>query len=136
MAVETADLARQWAELPAWPGPCDDALARRWVTPLGAMPAAPPEVDGWLLALEVALDLPASPAQQAARQQLKLLALKSALEGRSPGSAAPQRSPAQSLAAALGQAGLNAGQRERLLALLAALRRAPAGALGLLLPRL
>ncbi len=135
-AVESADLARQWAELPAWPGPCDDALARRWRAPLGALPVAQPDVDGWLLALEVALDLPASPAQQAARQQLKLLALKNALEGRSPASAAPQRSPVQSLAAALGQAGLNAGQRERLQALMAALRRAPAGALGLVLPRL
>ena len=135
MAVEPADLARQWAELPSWPGPCDDALARRWVAPVGAVPVPQPELDGWLLALEVALDLPASPAQQAARQQLKLLALKNALEGRSPGNAAPQRSPLQSLAAALGQAGLSGAQRERLQVLLAALRQAPAGALGLVLPR-
>ena len=133
-AVGAADLARRWASLPTWPGACDDALARRWVATLGAVPAPAPEVDGWLLALEVALDLPASPAQQAARQQLKLLALKNTLEGRSPGSAAPHRSPLQSLAAALGQAGLSSAQRDRLQRLLAALRQAPAGALGLVLP--
>ena len=134
-ADEPADLAQRWAGLPSWPGACDDALARRWVAPLAAVALRQPELDGWLLALEVALDLPAGPAQQAARQQLKLLALKNALEGRNPSSTAAQLSPLQSLAAALGQAGFSAAQQQRLQALLLALRQAPAGALGLVLPR-
>ena len=134
-AARPLDVAARWAALPAWPGVCADALARRWQAPLGALPKPQPEVDSWLLALEVALDMPAGPAQQAARQQLKLLALKNALEGRNAGSQAPQHSPLHCLAAVLGQAGLGGAQRERLRAVLAALRQAPAGALGLALPR-
>ncbi len=134
-AASPSDAAARWAALPAWPGVCADALTRRWQAPLGALPKPQPEVDSWLLALEVALDMPAGPAQQAARQQLKLLALKSALEGRNAGSKAPQHSPLHCLAAVLGQAGLGGAQRERLRAVLAALRQAPAGALGLSLPR-
>ena len=134
-AASALDPAARWAALPAWPGACDDALARRWVAPLGSPTKPLPEVDTGLLALELALDMPAGPAQQAARQQLKLLALKNALEGRSPGSAAPQRSPLQTLAALLGQAGLSGAQRGRLRGVLTALRQAPSGALGLLPPR-
>ena len=105
------------------------------VAPLGSPTKPLPEVDTGLLALELALDMPVGPAQQAARQQLKLLALKNALEGRSPGSATPQRSPLQTLAALLGQAGLSGAQRGRLRGVLTALRQAPSGALGLLPPR-
>ena len=133
--VTPADLAQRWAALPAWPGACDDALARRWSAPLGASAAAAASgFDDTLLQLELALDLPAQPEQQAARQRLKLLALKSALEGRT-ATGATAFSPVPGLASALGQSGLDAAQRQRLQALLAALRQAPAGALGLAMPR-
>ena len=133
--VTPADLAQRWAALPAWPGACDDALARRWSSPLGASAAAAASgFDDTLLQLELALDLPAQPEQQAARQRLKLLALKSALEGRT-ATGATAFSPVPGLASALGQSGLDAAQRQRLQALLAALRQAPAGALGLAMPR-
>ena len=133
--VTPADLAQRWAALPDWPGACDDALARRWLAPLGASAAAAASgFDDTLLQLELALDLPAQPEQQAARQRLKLLALKNALEGRT-ATGATAFSPVPGLASALGQSGLDAAQRQRLQTLLAALRQAPAGALGLAMPR-
>jgi hypothetical protein len=84
-----------------------------------------------LLRLEMALGLPATAQQQTARQQLKLRALKEAMEGRS----APTDGSAQQLAwwqSALKQGELQPEQALRLQALLAALQTAPAGTL---LPR-
>jgi hypothetical protein len=65
----------------------------------------------------------------AARRQLKLKALKDAMEGRG----SSEQGPAQQAAwfvAALRQGQLSAEQRARLQALINALREAPAGALG------
>jgi DNA repair protein SbcC/Rad50 len=101
-----------------------------------ADPAAQPDaqrMDDLLLQLEMALDLPAAPEQQAARQQLKLRALKEAMEGRTP---APKgRAPeARRLATLLGEPALDDLQRQRLLAVLTALRDAEPGTLGLPVP--
>ncbi len=78
--------------------------------------------------LEAVLDLPSTPERQAERRQLKLRALKAAMEGRVP----PTQGPAQHGAAWLAllrQGGLTPDQRQRLRALVAALRQALPGTL-------
>lgn len=109
------------------PAPWQQALTqRRAAAPRGPLPAT--EVDTLLLRLESTLNLPASPEWQAARQQLKLRALKDAMEGRAPVQSGPPQQ-AGWLQALLRQAGLDAPQRQRLHGLLAALREAPPGTL-------
>jgi DNA repair protein SbcC/Rad50 len=135
---ETADtdadeLASRWAAQDALPAMWERALADRWSSPAEPGPLSASAMDELLLQLEAALDLPATPEWQAARRHLKLRALKDALEGR----AAPHKGqdrPAQWLAAALRQSGTSTAQRERLRALIDALRRSPAGSLGLAAP--
>ena len=113
-----------------------DLLPAAWAQALAQRPAGvsagplpAPAVDELLLQLETALDLPITPARQDERRQQKLRALKDALEGRAPARpGAPQ--PAAGLVALLRQRGLAAEQRERLHAIVAALRQAPPGALG------
>lgn len=119
-----ADLAVVAVLPPAW----RDALAARASRPAGPGPLPSSEVDELLLQLEAALGLPIAPQWQAARQNLKLRALKDAMEGRK---VQPQgrSQPAAWLLAMLRQGGLDAAQSERLQALLAALREAPPGSL-------
>jgi exonuclease SbcC len=123
------DLEPRWATAGALPATWQQALAQRWARAAGPGPLATPAVDDLLLQLEAALGMPASPEWQAARHQLKLRALKNALEGRGPTDRGPGR-PDEWLLAVLRQAGLAAAQRARVRALVAALRQAPAGALG------
>jgi hypothetical protein len=103
------------------------------VQPGTARGDAEPGIDDALLQLEIALDLPASPEWQVARRQLKLRALKETMEGRRPTPGGPSEA-AGSLLSLLREPGLNTAQRQRLLALLAALRDAAPGTLGLPLP--
>jgi hypothetical protein len=101
-----------------------------------AGPAAQPDahrMDDLLLQLESALDLPAAPERQAARQQMKLRALKEAMEGRTP-QPNGQAPAARWLATLLGEPALDDLQRQRLLAVLMALRDAESGTLGLAVP--
>ena len=122
-------LSQRWAERGALPATWAQALAWRWEQTPAPGPLTGAEVDALLLQLEAALDLPTAPAWQAARHQLRLRALKDAMEGRT----APKNGPAQQaewLHSAVRQSGLDAAQRQRLHALLAALRRAAPGALG------
>ena len=123
---DAADLAPRWAALAGLPAAWERALAQRWSAP--AEPGPLPEVamNDLLLQLETALDLPASPERLAARRDLKLRAMKDALEGR--GTPNLDRR-AEWLAAVLRQGGVNAAQRERLQALVAALRLAAPGTL-------
>lgn len=129
-AEALATLDARWAEPHALPAPWQQALTQRWAQPAGAGPLGAAEVDGLLLRLEAALNLPTAPAWQAARQQLKLRALKDTMEGRTPAQAGPQQH-AGWLQALLRQAGLDAAQRARLHALVAALRTAQPAVLGL-----
>jgi hypothetical protein len=76
--------------------------------------------DELLLQLEAAWELASPAAFEAARRMLKLQAMKAALESRR---SAPPVTPAQQLAELLRRPTLDATQRERLQALLAALRR-------------
>ena len=126
-AESDADLATRWAAVPALPAVWEQALEQRWANVESDGPLSAPAFDDVLLQLEVALDLPATPAWQAARHQLKLRALKDALEG---GQRTAPTLAADKLLALLRQRGLNPTQLERLQALLAALRQATAGALG------
>ncbi|MDO9074790.1 MAG: DUF349 domain-containing protein [Rubrivivax sp.] len=129
-----AALDTRWAAsdalVAALPAPWQLAMAQRWAQPPGAGPLGAAEVDELLLRLEAALNLPTAPAWQAARQQLKLRALKDTMEGRTPLQGGPQQH-AGWLQALLRQAGLDAAQRGRLQALLAALRNVQPAVLGL-----
>ena len=125
--------ARWQAQMDAWIAPLQVAAAPSDDPAITAPPATSSPIDDLLLQLEIALDLPAAPEWQAARRQLKLRALKEAMEGRTPpaGGAAPA---ARWLATLRDAPGLNAQQRQRLLAVLQTLRTAPPGTLGLAVP--
>jgi hypothetical protein len=104
------------------PAPLEEALRRR----AGLAPAdgsqAAPDVDELLLQIETAWDLPTPPAFESARREHKLLAMKRTLEGRR--SPAPQvLAPVAAMARLLSFTRLDAGQRDRLAAVLAAWRR-------------
>jgi hypothetical protein len=79
-APATGDLAERWAAQGALPSAWEQALAQRRAQPAEAGPLPGPAFDELLLQLEAALDLPASPESLAARRELKLRALKDALE--------------------------------------------------------
>lgn len=127
--ADAGELATRWAALAVLPAAWDQAFAQRWAKPPEPGPLGATACDDLLLQLEAAFDVPSAPEWQPARRELKLRALKEALEGRSPKARDPAVLHAQWFAAALLQGGLAAAQRERLHALVAVLRRAPAGSL-------
>lgn len=125
-AQASAELASRWSALPALPPVLEQALALR----AGLATSSPPgaearpleaSTDELLLQLEAAWGLNSPPAFEDARRQLKLLEMKAALETRRP--AAAPVTPEQRLAELLRRATLDAVQRERLGAVLVALRR-------------
>jgi hypothetical protein len=126
---EQPALAQRWAAFPVLPAPWEQALAQR-ASLVPAAPAGGPRVaastDELLLQLEAAFQLASPPAFEAARRQMKLHAMKAALEGR-PSAAAPPIAPDQCLVAALSRTSLDESQRARLLAVITAVRdRGPA----------
>ena len=124
-----ADFSPRWAAQAALPAAWDRTLTLRWARPGEPGPLAEAAVDELLLRLETALNLPIAPERQAERRNLKLRALKDSMEGR----ATPDDGPAQQaewLLAMLWQSGLTPVQRERLRAVVAALRLASPGSLG------
>ncbi|MEY4749913.1 MAG: hypothetical protein RIQ60_2127 [Pseudomonadota bacterium] len=129
-------LEQRWLALGRLPAHWDAAFATRWESAQrggsGALAAA--AVDDLLLQLEAALDLPASGQRAAERRALKLRELKDTMEGRRASPGAGSSPGAAALLTLLGQADLGTEQRDRLHAVLAALRHASPGALGL--PRL
>ena len=126
-AADAADVdppppAASWQALPVLPAPLEDALRRRaGLAPVAGTDAAP-AADDLLLQIETAWDLPTPPAFESARRERRLLAMKAALEGRRAG-APDALAPEAALAVLLGRGGLDAGQRDRLAAVLAAWRR-------------
>lgn len=118
-----AALAERWAALPALPASWEQALAPR--AGLAPAPRGPAVVktasDELLLKLEDDLQIESPPACQQARRDLKLHALKAALESRSAAHAPLE--PDAMLCALLARAELDTLQRERLGAILGALRR-------------
>lgn len=124
-----AELASRWSALPELPQPLEHALALRaglpGAGPQGANPPLQASSDELLLQLEAAWGLDSPAAFESARRQLKLQAMKAALETRRPAAAAAAATttPVQQLAELLRRATLDAAQRERLGAVLSALRR-------------
>jgi hypothetical protein len=123
--LDAAATAASWQALPVLPAPLEDAMRRRAGLAPADGAATAPDVDDLLLLIETAWDLPTPPAFESARRARKLLAMKESLEGRR--SVAPEAlAPAAALARLLSRdglnAGLNAGQRDRLAAVLAAWR--------------
>ena len=115
------EFAARWAAQPALPEAWERSLAQR--APASA------DLDELLLQLEAALDLPASAEMQAARRQLKLKALKDALEGRGSNLQGAQQQAAW-LSEALRANNASVAQTERLHGVIKALAQAPAGSLG------
>jgi Domain of Unknown Function (DUF349) len=121
-------LASRWVAAVELPSRWQQALQERWAGPAAAGPLPAAEVDLHLLQLEAVFDLPASAEQQAARRELKLRALKDALEGRTRANDGAAEHLAWWLAL-LRQAGTRPSQRDRLARLLAALRESQPGSL-------
>jgi hypothetical protein len=128
------ELAARWEAAGELPASWQQALARRWADTAGAGPLKAVDVDLTLLQLEAVFDMPASAEQQAARRELKLRALKDAMEGRTRAADGEAAHHAW-LIALLRQGGTSASQRERLLRLVAALRESQPGSLAAPPPR-
>lgn len=128
VAGTTPDLGQRWTASDGLPTAWRQALDGRWERAPDPGPLDGTAVDDLLLQLEAALDMPSPPERQAERRQLKLRALKEAMEGRGPAAPGPAQHAAAWLAM-LRQGGLDAAQRQRLQALVAALRQSPPGAL-------
>ena len=126
-ALPEGDLAGRWAACAALPTAWQNALEQRWLQPVAPGPLAESAQEDRLLQLEAALDMPATPALQAARRGLKLRALKAALEGRATHEVSLETQRAEWLAAALRQALPGAAHAQRLRAVIAALRSLPPG---------
>jgi len=129
-AAEAGDGADRWAALAALPAAWEKPLAQRWSEAPEPGPLAAPAVDELLLQLEAAFDLPVAPELQAARRDMKLRALKDALEGRALQSRDPAAQRDAWFAAALKQRGTTFAQQQRLRAIVAALRQAPPSSSG------
>ena len=139
-------LAQGWAQLDASTEASGaPSMPTDWAQALGtrkqgsgpaalAGPLSAAAFDTLLLQLEAALELPASAEQQAARRLLKLQALKDSMEGRASADTGPA-AQAHWLISALRQSGARPAQRQRLHKVLAALRQAAAGSLGVPAPR-
>ncbi|MFI4932904.1 MAG: hypothetical protein ACHP83_21875 [Burkholderiales bacterium] len=126
-----ATLEQRWAEQPVLPAAWEQELARRAGLIRAAQGGSSPvaaSADDLLLQLEAALQLDSPPDFEAARRELKLRAMKAALESRRSTAPAPL-APDQLLAALLGRTALDDRQRERLGKVVAAVReRGPTGA--------
>ena len=121
-AAPDSEIDARWQALPALPTVWEQSLKARLKDVLGgdAKEVNEGAIDATLLQLESALDIPSPPASQAARRDLKLRALKAALEGKP--SNAPTGTVEQLIAEAVGYSTSTAAQRERLVAALAAVK--------------
>ena len=123
-AEARAALEQRWSTLPVLPAVWEQALARR-ASRGGAAPVkglrTTASTEELLLQLEAAFQLDSPPAFATARRELKLRAMKAALESR-PSPASAPLAPEQLLAAALERASLDDAQRERLGKVIAAVR--------------
>ena len=117
-----SEIEARWQALPVLPAAWEQALHARLKAALGGTSKAPntAALDVALLQLESALEIPSPPASQAARRDLKLRALKATLEGKP--ASAPTGNIEQLIAEALSHAVLDAAQRERFAAVMAAVR--------------
>ena len=126
-SASESDLAGAWVPHEALSAVWGKALEERWSQPAKSGPLSEVAMGDLLLQLEAALDLPATAEQQAARRELKLRALKDALEGRGARTVDPLAQRAQWLAAAVRQRAPTAVQAERLRSVIAVLRKSSGG---------
>lgn len=121
-AHSDADVDARWSALPALPPLWERALAQR-KTAASASPTSRDDqaADAALLQLEALLDLPSPAEHQAARRDLKLRAMKAALEGGQK-SGGTHASLDQLTANVLATQHLSTEQRQRLHQLIAGLR--------------
>lgn len=125
---ESPSLLAAWPAHPALlPARWDAALQQRFDRGPAADVAAA-SINGWLLQLEMALDMPSPEAHQGERRELKLRAMKMALESRQTATADLLDVDA-AVARLLPIAALDTSQRARFDAVLDVLRRRPAGSL-------
>src|SRR5450759_2342614 len=136
--MPSADIEARWSAQPALPPLWEQALDARFRAGNGPLPdesagpvaPATESIDAVLLQLESAFDIASPPAFQAARRDLKLRALKSAMEGRQPVRDA-KAGIEKWLAQALSAARTDPVSRRRLDAILGAMKAsAPEGILG------
>jgi hypothetical protein len=122
---EAQALLAAWPAHPSLlPASWDAALQQRFERgPAADVDAA--TINGWLLQLEMALDMPSPEAHQGERRELKLRAMKMALESRQT-AGADLLDVDSAVARLLPLAALDAGQRARFDAVLDVLRRRPA----------
>lgn len=121
-----ASIAERWAALPALPTDWEKALAARLAAAQGGQ-AAKAEADSLpqvILQIESALEIPSPPEFEAARRELKLRAMKNAIEGRQSG-AVTAKDIEGWIATAIGQGGVSAKSTGRIAAILAAMRSKP-----------
>ena len=125
-----ADIEARWSAQPLLPAMWEKALQTRFKAgienPARSVmpPSAQDALNTALLQLESDLDLASPPAFHAARRELKLRAMKNAIESRqAPGSASA--GVEKMLAGAFAAGGTDAEARERLAAILAAVRSLP-----------
>ncbi len=126
-----AGLEPRWLALPILPAPWEAALRQRaGLSESDPAVAAQDDaacIDDSLLQLELALNLPSPPECEGARRELKLHAMKAALEGRRSGQP-PAMPPEHWFVRVLCSPARDAQQRQRLAAIVATLReRGPAG---------
>lgn len=121
-----ADIKSRWESLPALPLCWEQPLRARYQSGCENPGVGIPEnngaaLDQLLLQLESSLAIPSPAAFQAARQKLKLLAMKDAMEGRS--SATPSWPEIEAMTATvISHTPRNPDQRGRLLSIIAAIR--------------
>ena len=124
VALPAADAEARWQTLGALPVALDQALTTRFKAALvGATDQvlAPQDLAILVLQIESALEMPSSPEYAAARRDLKLRAMKLAMEGRQPIGGADENLYGW-LSRVLASHPLDATARGRLLAIVAALR--------------
>ena len=118
----TADIEARWAALASLPPAWEQALKARLTRAQGgAVLSGSNALNNTLLQLESALDMPSPADLASARRDLKLRAMKAALEGK-PTLGSFSTDAEKLTADAIGYALLDAGTRDRLLAIIAHLR--------------
>ena len=129
-AGASADIGERWTALPPLPSVWEKALGARFTNAQSGIAAdfdtdeAFDEIATQLLQLESALEIESLPAFQAARRDLKLRAMKAAIEGRQ--SAATTNADIERwLAEVLAQSNVDAVTHARVATIVAALRNKP-----------
>jgi hypothetical protein len=124
-ATLAAGIEARWQTQPALPTRWEQALQARYKSGCenpGSGSNGGESLDQLLLQLESSLEIPSPAAFQKARQTLKLLAMKNAMEGRKP--ATPASPDIETMtAAAFGYTHLSPEQRSRLQTIIAAIRK-------------